>query len=138
MRRMTSRTSTAPMVFRRLRGMQADVGLADQAVRAGRAVAEIVVPADGGGGADGVPVDPAAGHRAAAETANNWPSRWNVADAVQDRTTARPVGSGFAVVFVGCIRGKESRLVRGGVLRSRFYGARSTLSVNGSFDVYRG
>jgi hypothetical protein len=56
--------------------MQADVGLADQAVRAGRAVrAEIAGRADGGGAVDGVPVDPAAGHRAAVETANNWPSR---------------------------------------------------------------
>ena len=71
MRRMTSRTSTAPMVFRRLRGMQADVGLADQAVRAGRAVrAEIAGRADGGGAVDGVPVAPAAGHRAA-ETARD-------------------------------------------------------------------
>ena len=68
MRRTTSRTSTAPIAFRRRRATQADVGLAGLAEGAGRAVAAIVVPADGGGAAEGGPA--AAGHRAA-ETARD-------------------------------------------------------------------
>jgi hypothetical protein len=68
MRRMTSRTSTAPMAFRRRRATLADVGLAGQAEGAGRAEAAIVVPADAAGAADGGLA--AAGHRAA-ETARD-------------------------------------------------------------------
>ena len=70
MRRTTSRTSIAPMAFRRLRAMQADVGQADRAAQADPVVrVAIVVRADGGGGADGVPVGRAVRLRAAAETA---------------------------------------------------------------------
>ena len=56
------------MLFRSRRATQADVGLAGLAEGAGRAVAAIVVPADGGGAAEGGPA--AAGHRAA-ETARD-------------------------------------------------------------------
>ena len=57
------------MAFRRLRAMQADAGRPDLLAGAGRVEAEavIVVPADGVGGADGVPA--AAVVRAAAEIA---------------------------------------------------------------------
>ena len=72
MRRTTSRTSIAPMAFRRLRAMQADAGQARRAVgagRAGRAAAEIADRAEEGGAVDGAPADRVARLRAAAETA---------------------------------------------------------------------
>jgi hypothetical protein len=74
MRRMTSRTSIAPMALRRLRAMPVDAGLAGRADRAGRVdreAAEIVVPADGAAAADGVPVGLVVVRRAAAETARD-------------------------------------------------------------------
>jgi len=58
MRRMTSRTSTAPMAFQHLRATPEAAGpadLAEGAGRAGRAAAEIADPVDGAGAADGVP-----------------------------------------------------------------------------------
>ena len=88
MRRTTSRTSTVPTAFRFQRATQAD---ADQADRAGRAGAAIVVPADVGGAVDAGPAAAAVvDRRAAAEIANTWPSRWNVADGMQNGTTAGP------------------------------------------------
>lgn len=72
MRRTTSQTSIAPMAFRRLRAMQADVGqarLAEGAGRADRAAAEIADRAEDGGAVEGVRAGQAVRLRVAAETA---------------------------------------------------------------------
>jgi hypothetical protein len=49
--------------------------------------------------------------------------------------TAKPDGSGFAVVFVAV---GESRVMRGAIFHSRMAGWETYTFANGSFDVHRG